>query len=777
MMKMKKTWRKQVWKRSLSSFAVLLCLIFLCPGCGIPLGQTKGKEKSGTQASVDYGNPDGLLTPEQWQNGFRHVETAAIPDTTSYYELRRSSLQEPELSFKPLERRDISAYGWDARYVLSSVIGDEGAQYFLSCQKADLEKGIPKEILTDWEMRPQGYALCLDIVTDDRVAVLFARTDDGWQGDISGYYVLSLDGDGKLLSAVDVTAAYEGISPENGRWWCDADSRQYLAGKDASLTVVGPEGERETEIAGDDSGMQTLETAFHMPDGSLVFSRSLWDENRTQLFRLDSPSGTEVTLWESSATPLLQFTVTPEGILYYTHTNQLRAWNLRSGKETTLFSFGGAGIAPNSILEGRCFITVNKEGLVLFREDNEGGVCLALSDTLPEDGDSIRCLDCFGSNIVARCANVYNQEHEGADIRVENADMSPERVLAELSSGNGPDIIVTQLDDFVPLQEKGILAPLDDYLTEENLAHLFPAARDCMTIDGKIYGVVPELDLNLLLVADEVWPEENWTLEQALDILEQGDFQGAFYSSNRGVSPEMNLMTLGGFYTNSCPFYDPDKGESYFDGETFIRLLEICREYGQVKKPATNVADALLERKVLMGMEFIPSDAQISHILKNYSGKLHFVGYPGQTDYLGMASPLYYVAVNSNFEGTEDIADFLNLLLSDEMQLNAFYVPATRSGIENNSSTSIDTDGNTYYMRRTNEGVSREWAKKPDGSSYMPDVLDFLERLEGDSNPYSQQIWNIVSEEAGPFWAGSKTAEEAAAVIHNRVQLLLDEHS
>ena len=315
MMKMKKTWRKRVWKRSLSSFAVLLCLVFLCPGCGIPLGQTKEKEKSGAQTSVDYGSPDGLLTPEQWQNGFRRVETAATPDMTPYYELRRSSLQEPELNFKPLERRDISAYAWDARYVLSSVIGDEGAQYFLSCQKADLEKGKPEEILTDWEMRPQGYALCLDIVTDDRIAVLFARTDDGWQGDISGYYVLSLDGDGKLLSAVDVTAAYKGISPENGRWWCDADSRQYLAGKDTSLTVVGPEGERETEIAGDDSGRQTLETAFHMPDGSLVFSRSLSDENHTQLFRLDSPSGTEVTLWENSAIPLLQFTVTPEGLL------------------------------------------------------------------------------------------------------------------------------------------------------------------------------------------------------------------------------------------------------------------------------------------------------------------------------------------------------------------------------------------------------------------------------------------------------------------------------
>ena len=142
-----------------------------------------------------------------------------------------------------------------------------------------------------------------------------------------------------------------------------------------------------------------------------------------------------------------------------------------------------------------------------------------------------------------------------------------------------------------------------------------------------------------------------------------------------------------------------------------------------------------------------------------------------------MASPLYYVAVNSDFEGTEDIADFLNLLLSDEMQLNAFYVPATRSGIENNSWTSIDADGNTFYMRGTNKGTPLEWSKKSDGSSYMPDVLDFLERLEGDSNPYRQQIWNIVSEEAGPFWDGSKTAAEAAAVIHNRVQLLLDEHS
>ena len=42
---------------------------------------------------------------------------------------------------------------------------------------------------------------------------------------------------------------------------------------------------------------------------------------------------------------------------------------------------------------------------------------------------------------------------------------------------------------------------------------------------------------------------------------------------------------------------------------------------------------------------------------------------------------------------------------------------------------------------------------------------------------YDQSLMEIISDEAGAFFAGEKTAEETAQLIQNRVQLYLAEQS
>ena len=42
---------------------------------------------------------------------------------------------------------------------------------------------------------------------------------------------------------------------------------------------------------------------------------------------------------------------------------------------------------------------------------------------------------------------------------------------------------------------------------------------------------------------------------------------------------------------------------------------------------------------------------------------------------------------------------------------------------------------------------------------------------------YDQSLMEIISDEAGAFFAGEKTAEETARLIQNRVQLYMAEQS
>ena len=64
--------------------------------------------------------------------------------------------------------------------------------------------------------------------------------------------------------------------------------------------------------------------------------------------------------------------------------------------------------------------------------------------------------------------------------------------------------------------------------------------------------------------------------------------------------------------------------------------------------------------------------------------------------------------------------------------------------------------------------------KSPDGSSYKEEYLKLLEELEPE--PYCpQEIKDIVTEVSDAFFAGDRSAKEAAELIQRRVQLYFNE--
>lgn len=72
--------------------------------------------------------------------------------------------------------------------------------------------------------------------------------------------------------------------------------------------------------------------------------------------------------------------------------------------------------------------------------------------------------------------------------------------------------------------------------------------------------------------------------------------------------------------------------------------------------------------------------------------------------------------------------------------------------------------------------VVMDLAVKPDGTTWPEKFLDFPENCEPEP-VMSGQIKTIMTEELDAYIYGDKSAEEAAGIIHNRVQLHLDENS
>lgn len=339
-------------------------LSFLCVSCGrTSVEDTNGEDDRGGFAA------------SQWLQGFK--ESTSVPAAeTSFYEIRRSGFKVPDIGFSAEEKREIAAYAWDARYVLTSTRSQGEERYFLSRQKSDLEVDEPMEILTDWRDRPGGYAVCMDIIKEGMTAVLFVESAPNWQGEVLGYWLVMIGAEGEFLSAHPVTESYqkletEGYVPGLGSWWCDAESYQYLVTDSTRLAVIDAKGKLLLEKECDQTFEEDLAAAFHMPDGSLVFSRSILAEGRTELVWMELP-GADV----------------------------LMSWDLQTGERERLFSFSGTGITPGVVfgVGDTCYLTVGGEH-ELFLYALEQQKSMALTDIVTVNEDDILCVSLIGGTM------------------------------------------------------------------------------------------------------------------------------------------------------------------------------------------------------------------------------------------------------------------------------------------------------------------------------------------------------------------------------------------
>lgn len=758
---------------------VSMMCILSCAGCN---GSSQNPASEALYGTEDSAVEKILLQPHQWQQGFLEMASMSFQEKL-FYDMRRRDILQPEMDFSYDERKDIAAYAWDARYVLTSVRVQGHERYILSRQTSDLTEGEQVEILNDWENSPHGYAVSLDIVKEDAIAVLFAESPSGWKGQITGYDLLMLDSEGRLLSVQSMTDAYQelGISIDMGIsvWCCDAEGYQYfLSDQGTRLVIIDSQGKlaRERSLVPEE---ELYEGAFHMPDGSPVFSKSVFSKAETELIWIEFPGGTEHVLWECEGIGMDQFTVTPEGVLYYTGGINLYSWDLRTGEKMQLFQFLGTDISPDSRFQ-TCYLTVSGEHeLIIYIL--EKGKSMALTDTPPETEDYITCVSLSGENYVKARAAVFSREHEGVFIKYTSYSLGDRRnewirLSAEVAAGNGPDIMVVDWEQMQALQAIGALEPLDGYLEEEMIGTMFSGLRESCKIDGKMYGIIPEGAVMALATSVDLWPEDSWTIEDILEIADNNDLEGMFYNWVGESSPGLNL---GYFFfvdnvLGNIPFCDMESGQSHFESEEFKRLLEVCKRYGEKQNGSKgNILKLMAEGKILAVDQFFDDMSEYTEFRDEYDGRVHFVGYPEQTEGVGIFSSCYYVVINKEAKSKEVIAEFLNYLLSSEAQSNVDQSVVTSAALEDCIKYYEYSNGEIHYEIKTGRG-GRELKMKEDGSSYLLDYIDFINQL----GVYQgmDEIWKIVELEAEDYWNGSKSAEDVALIIDNRVQLYLDEH-
>lgn len=374
----------------------------------------------------------------------------------------------------------------------------------------------------------------------------------------------------------------------------------------------------------------------------------------------------------------------------------------------------------------------------------------------------------------------YNAQSDRYEVVIrEMGELSAEdfrrQIQLELSNGKGPDIMfytALQGMDMQPYAEDGYLLDVTDFLAKQG--ELCQSAVDFNSVDGRMYGVPVNFSINTMVVSRDIATDrELWTPEYCMQVTEKSGattFCGAPWGWSTEESGLYILNLLGVGMEGIQLFVDEEQGISNFEQKEFIELLEFSKEYWDVS-PDDSSAERLADGKQVCTTGVISNFNDFVYYDELFQGKQSYIGYPS----LEGGQHTFYIEsfyINAASPVKEGALDFLQFLLEEEQQRNMAELgfPVKMDVLEQlweEAKVEVLDENGGYVI----EGVSFS-------TRLVTDEEEEIFWQLFDANIYYRQenpIWDIVWEDALPFYYGDKSAEEVAAVIDNRVQLYLDE--
>lgn len=516
-----------------------------------------------------------------------------------------------------------------------------------------------------------------------------------------------------------------------------------------------------------------------------------WDDanSYSTLYRYDTTTGTR-TLLEDNMNNLYLTALCADSdeTVYYVANNYITCYDPITKNSFNICSLNDCGITTY----GDCYLLINdRKELALVTINGElPGIYLLTEKTSAQVGtdEAIRLvrLPHYGMDYISKSAGLLSTMSDTIEIQVEKEDSEEnaaalrDRIMAELVAGKGPELLWVTKEDLLLLEEKELLMDISAFLPEDIREQLLPGVLQLGTVDDSFIAITPEVSFHTMLASNAVWDKDNWTVEDIMQLLEteESHLEWPFvYTNNRMDYYTLFYWVFANDWENS-PFVDLEHGISHFDEDTFIRALEWCKKYG---KDDGTIRDQ--DERLQMLYEgnsigricyFYDGFRSFSEGMSIWGDFCHITGYPvaeGSGNYLYSEG---YLAVNANATHLEEIKEFLTYLLSYERQYTVDWSPVRRDVLRDRI-RAHSISGEYRIAKDINESLVIPLEAKPDGSTYIEEFMAFAESAV--PQPYRPtDITSILGDEMPAFFNGDKSAEEVAAIIHNRVQLYFDEN-
>lgn len=572
---------------------------------------------------------------------------------------------------------------------------------------------------------------------------------------LSDYFMREYDSGGRLIHDVDLaglklndeTSVFDYIPCEGG----------YLVSMFNSLQFVDYEGRAEV-----------LDTRFEHPtvlaynsEGGIIFCANRPEGYTVTEYGLDGAEGESWVLDTDWYMPEWGW---GEDELYVGSEGWLCGLDYRTGELRPLINTEASGFGSSLRLTEDCWFTSFNFRPYVCRELPEG---LELSVLKLAAGGT-------GSGI-AELVKGFNASNSAKGIVIEleyyTGGSGMTRLASEVGAGSAPDLYDFATLPRELLARRGYLADLGDIVRDAGFAE--GVINACTSADGGVYEFTPCFELIYCAISREYVPDGEWTPEDMLRLYEETGLP--VFDPN--MSREMFLEYYLAFNGGGCI-----DGGTRFDSAQFAALLEYASALPERFEPDMSVDMArICAGRQLCALEYGGRDLPASLCVEDAAmpegcARLGFPSSDGGT--IAISSD-YRIGVSATTAQREAAEAFLSYALEN---LPYGSPPSSveselRSALEERLSIWDGREEMTSNLVLTDENGAERVLELKGRTPGAAEVEAALALINSASAVYDcdETLLDIVIDEAGAYFAGDKSAEDACAIIQNRVDTYIAE--
>lgn len=488
-----------------------------------------------------------------------------------------------------------------------------------------------------------------------------------------------------------------------------------------------------------------------------------------EIIQIDSKTGEETRLNNMENLGSC-FTYWDEANILYADKEGVYLRNELDGTTKTLYLWKNHGIRA---AKAEAVLRSGDEGISVLYSDSKGYAFVHLEPTVEEvEVKNITlAVDSWNKSAYSMAVADFNRKYPAYHISLTEYDYNDQKLLTEMTAGNGPVIIDTALVDFEDMTE--YWEPLDDVFDQMGMTEeLLPEVIDMGKVNGSLYGIATNFCIRTVITAME--SPKGWNYEEFINCIEEKkDSLKSIFNGNSmddGTAFVIKYF-MHGLNDNYC--IDAGSGTTRFDTEDFRRIIRWGKQY-----QGTNGGyEDLLDGTMLCFDAEIRKPQDIPYLRVLMGDDVNYIGYPcedGQGHYLA-ASSMLAVRDNATEEEKRIAHSFIKLMLSYEQQIDAAesddFNMSVRKDVLEYQLENISTDTSCHIFGLPNVILEEEQF------DYDKDRKTLFELIEK-AKPYSSlpvEMQEVIVEELVSYFYEQMDEDKIISNLKGRVELYLGE--